>query len=455
MTDYGILTLLPAIAVIVLAIKTKRTTEPLIIGFVLSYIIIDGVKFVPSVIDSFFSVITDYDNVWIIVTTGFFGSLIVLLNASHGTHAFAKSLSKICNNGKKTLVFSWIMGIVIFIDDYLNIMTINSCMRRISDRNKEPRESLAYVVDSTGSPTCVLLPFSGWAIFYSKAFFEQEAVKNLGYKDAMATYVHAIPFIFYASVSLIVVLLFALGIIPRIGAMKKAYERVEKTGMVYSETSKKFNLTEENSSEEAKSNIIDFIVPMGLMIAITVVYDDILLGLIAAILSCIFLYVPRKLITMEEFCDLWIKGFADTIPMSAIIVAALCMRTASSDINLPEYVIRHVMPIVTKNTFPAMAFLVVSALAFITGSNWGIPAVCVPIVIPLGAACGANILLVMGAIVSGGVFSSHACYYSDTTVLTSAYCGVDNVDHVTTQMPYAIIGLIISFIAFLICGFVM
>ena len=453
MTDYGLLTLAPAVLVIILAIKTKRTTEPLIIGFVLSYIIIDGVKCIPSIIQSFFSVITDYDNVWIIVTTGFFGSLITLLNASHGTHAFAKSLSKFCDTGKKTLVLSWIMGIMIFIDDYLNIMTINSCMRQISDRNKEPRESLAYVIDSTGSPTCVLVPFSGWAIFYSKSFFEQKAVQGLGFSSAMQAYVHAIPFMFYAIASLLIVLFFVVGIIPKVGAMNAAYVRVEKTGKVYSEASEKFNLTNDTYNHEGKANIIDFLLPMGIMIIITVIFDDILLGLLAAILLCLLMYVPRKLMSLEDFCDLWIKGFADTIPMSAIIVAALCMRTASSDINLPDYVISHVMPFVSQNTFPAIAFLVVAALAFITGSNWGIPAVCVPIIIPLGAACGANILLVMGAIVSGGVFSSHACYYSDTTVLTSAYCGIDNVDHVTTQMPYALIGLVVSFLAYLICGF--
>lgn len=454
MANYGLLTLLPALLVIVLAIKSKRTTEPLIIGCVVSYIIIYGLKFVPPLVDTFFGVITDYDNVWIIVTTGLFGSLIALLNASHGTHALANKLRKICKSGKSTLLLSWIFGVIIFIDDYLNIMTINSCMRRLSDKNKVPRESLAYVVDSTGSPTCVLVPLSGWAIFYSEAFFAQEAVRNLGYGSAMEAYVHAIPFIFYAIVSLLLVLLFVLGVIPKIGPMKKAYTRVETTGMVYSENSRKLNTNEDNS-DEGKSNIIDFIIPMGLMIAISVIFDDIFLGLIASIVACLLLYVPRKIMKMSEFCDMWIHGFADTIPMSAIIVAALCMRTASSNIGLPEYVVQHVMPFVTQRTFPAVAFLVVSILAFITGSNWGIPAVCIPIIVPLGAACGANILLVMGAIVSGGVFSSHACYYSDTTVLTSAYTGIDNVEHVTTQLPYAIIGLVISFAVFMVCGFIL
>lgn len=451
MNNFGLLTLLPAIMVIVLAIKTKRTTEPLIIGCVLSYMIIYGFKFVTPLVDSFFSVVTDYDTVWIIVTTGFFGSLIALLNASRGTNAFAKMMGKICKDERSTLLMSWLLGVIIFIDDYLNIMTINSCMKKLSDKNKIPRESLAYIVDSTGSPTCVLLPFSGWAIFYAKEFYEQAAVKNLGFGSAMKAYIHAIPFMFYAIFALIIVLLFSLGIIPKIGPMKKAYKRVEETGMVYSESSKKYNRHETND-EIGESNIIDFLIPMALMIAITIVFDDIFLGLLASILSCLFLYVPRKKITLKDYCDIWVQGFAETIPMVIIIVSAMCFKTASSDINLPEYVIQHIMPFVTGHSFPAIAFIVVSALAFITGSNWGIPAVCVPIIIPLGAACGANTLLVMGAIISGGVFSSHACYYSDTTVLTSTYSGIDNADHVTTQIPYALIGVAFSFIAFLAFG---
>ena len=454
MDGFGLLTLLPAVTVIVLAIRTKRTTEPLIIGCVLSYIILYGIKFVTPLVDSFFSVVTDYDTVWIIVTTGFFGSLIALLNASRGTNAFAKMMGKVCKNEKSTLLMTWLLGIIIFIDDYLNIMTISSCMKKLSDKNKVPRESLSYIIDSTGSPTCVLLPFSGWAIFYAKAFYEQDAVKDLGYGSAMQTYIHAIPFMFYAIAAIIIVLLFSLGMIPKIGAMKKAYQRVEETGMVYGESSEKYN-RHENSGEIGKTNIIDFLIPIALMIVITIVFDDIFLGLLASILSCLFLYVPRKIITLKDFCDTWVQGFADTIPMSIIIVSAMCFKTASSDIDLPEYVIRHIMPLVTGQTFPAIAFLVVSALSFITGSNWGIPAVCVPIIIPLGAACGANALLVMGAIISGGVFSSHACYYSDTTVLTSTYSGIDNTDHVISQIPYALIGVAVSFIAFLAFGYIL
>lgn len=455
MESYGVLTLLPAVLVIAFAVITKRTTEPLLIGSVVSYIIIDGIHFIPYFADAFFSVATDYDNVWLILVCGLFGSLIALLNASKGTHAIAREIGKICKTEKSTLLMSWVLGIIIFVDDYMNIMTISSCMRRISDKNKVPRESLVYVVDSTGAPTCVLLPFSTWAIFYAGAFYEQESIQALGFGNAIETYMHAIPFIFYAIIALLVVPLFAIGVIPKLGAMKGAYARTKKTGCVYSELSKCYNKNFDEAGDAKNAHVLDFLIPMGLLIAITIAVDDIFLALLASIVSCFLLYIPRRIISAKEFCDLWIKGFADMVPALAIILMALLMRRASADLNLPDYVVGHIMPYVSAKTFPAIAFLVVSGLAFITGSNWGIPAVCVPIIVPLGAAAGANLLLVMGAIVSGGVFSSHACFYSDATVMTSTSCGIENMEHAATQLPYALIALTISFVVFLVCGCVM
>lgn len=453
MENFGILSLLPAAIVIVLAIISKRTTEPLLIGCVASYVIIHGVRFITPLIDCLFTVVTDYDNVWLILVCGLFGSLVALLNASNGTQAIARALGRVCKNGKRTMLASWVLGILIFVDDYMNIMTISSCMTKLSDKHKKPREALAYVIDSTGAPTCVLLPFSTWAIFYAGAFFELEEVRTLGYGDAMSTYIHAIPFMFYAIVALLIVPLFIYGVVPRIGAMKKAYERVASTGQIFSEESRRYNLDEDEVSEE-KARIIDFLIPIGLLIIITIVANDIFLALLASIISCLVLYVPRKVISLRQFCDLWVKGFADMVPCLAIIVAALMMRQASNDLRLPDYVINLVMPYVGKETFPAIVFLVVSCLAFITGSNWGIPAVCAPIIIPLGASVGANLLVVMAAIVSGGVFSSHACFYSDATVMTSTSCKIENMEHVSTQMPYALIAMGISLVMYLICGFV-
>lgn len=457
---YGILTLFPALIVILTAVKTKRTTEPLLIGVIISYLIIcffDGENFIEKVTESFFSVVTDYDTMWLVIVCGLFGSLIALINKSNGTYAIARFLGEICKTEKATLLVAWILGIIIFIDDYMNILTVSACTKRLSDERKSPREALAYIIDSTGAPVCVLLPFSTWAIFFSGIFYEQESVRELGYGSAIQTYIHTIPYMFYAIVAVIIVPLFIFGIIPKLGKMKEAYERTRTTGKLYSEESEKYNLKEEKAIGEIdqNANILDFILPMAVMIIVQLTMDDMFIALIASILVCGILYIPRKKMKSGEFCDLWIHGFADLVPSLAIIIAALFMRQASADLMLSEYVIRIIEPLASVKLFPMIAFIAVSCLGFITGSNWGIPAVCAPIIIPLGAAIDANLLLVMAAIVCGGTFCSHACFYSDATVLTSSVCGIENMDHVYTQLPYAMLSLIISCVAFLVAGLIM
>lgn len=378
--------------------------------------------------------------------------MIAVINAAKGTHAIANFLGKICKTGKSTLLISWLLGIIIFVDDYMNIMTISACTKKLSDLRKVPREALAYVIDSTGAPICVLLPFSTWAIFFAGIFYEQKEIVELGYGSAMSTYIHSIPYMFYAMVAVVVVPLFILGVIPKMGAMKKAYQRVAVTGKVYSENSDKLNKKDDNETNK-DAKIIDFLIPIATMIIIQLAVGDMFIAIISAIISAAIIYVPRKKVKTNQFCDLWIQGFADSIPALAIIIAALWMRQASADLNLPQYIIGLVKPIVTPHIYPMLAFMVVAVLGFITGSNWGIPAVCAPIIIPLGAACGANLLSVMAAIVCGGTFCSHACFYSDATVITSASCGIENMEHVYSQLPYTIVSAAVASLLFLISGY--
>lgn len=383
-----------------------------------------------------------------------FGSLVAVITAARGTHAIADFLGKVCKSKKSTLLVSWLLGIVIFVDDYLNILTIGACTKKLADERKVPREALAYVIDSTGAPVCVLLPFSTWAIFFAGVFYENTEIVNLGYGSAMSTYVHAIPFMFYAMSALLVVPLFIVGVLPKLGTMKKAYQRVEKTGMVYSPSSERFNKMETEKTEATNSSIWDFVFPIATLIVVQLSTDDMFVAVISAILVAAILYLPRKRVTPNTFCDLWVQGFADSVSALMIIVAALWMRQASADLSLPAYVISIVEPFVSARLYPMVAFIVVALLGFISGSNWGIPAVCAPIIIPLGASVGSNLLLVMAAIVCGGTFCSHACFYSDATVITSNTCRIENMDHVYSQLPYAIISAIFACIAFLIAGFV-
>ena len=452
--EYGVLSILPALIVIIFALLTKKTLEALLLGTLSTYIIMYGFGFGSKWSEAFFAAAGNPDNQWVLIVCGLFGSLIALLRKSKGTLGFAGKLERYCKTQKSTLITTWILGILIFVDEYLNIMTLGACMKNISDKKKVPRESLAYIIDSTGAPICVLLPFSTWAIFYASVFGKEPAVAALNYGSDIATYLKVIPFTFYAWASVIIVPFFILGVIPKMGKMKEAYNRVETTGKVYGETSSKFNsdLIDEYASGEGK--LIDFLLPMGVLIGITIISGDLFISVIASLFVCLVLYVPRKKMTFDEFCDIYIRGFCDMVPTIAIVFMAFVMQQAANDIGLPTYVIEAVAPYLNGNIFPAISFIVVALLTFITGSNWGIPAVCVPIILPLGASLGANLILVMAAVLSGGTLGSHACFYSDATVLTSSSCSIDNMDHALSQIPYALLASAASLVGFLICGFI-
>lgn len=456
--NYGLLTFVPIIVVIALALKTRKTLFSLIIGTLLCYIIISGVGFYEGWTDAIFRAACKQTNQWVFLVCMLFGSLIALLGASHGTLGFSRLLERFCVGPKSTLIVTWIMGVIIFIDDYLNIMTLSVCMKKLSDKNRIPREALSYVIDSTGAPVCAILPLSTWAVFFSELFYDNAGIKALGYGGPMQTFFHVIPVSFYAIFAIAIVPLFALGLAPKMGRMRRAYERVKKTGKVYSPESGMLNAEEESSESidvNLKGNILDFIIPIGVLIASAIAVGDLFISVLAAIFACFVLYVPRKKISFQRFCDLAMYGFSNMVPTVAIIFFAFVMQEAMGDIRIANYLIEMVSPYASAALLPAIAFVVVAALNFSTSSVWGIPAIVTPIILPLAFKIGADPVLVMGAIVSGATFGSHACFYSDATVLTSSCCKMENMDHALSQFPYSLLAAGLALVGYVACGFIM
>jgi Na+/H+ antiporter NhaC len=352
------------------------------------------------------------------------------------------------------LLTTFVLGIVIFVDDYLNVLSIGVCMKGVYDKKKIPREALAYMLDSTAAPVCVLLPFSTWAVFYASLFYEQDCISSAGFASGIDAYTHAIPFCFYPIITLVIVLLFSLGWMPKLGGMKKAYERVEKTGKVYSDASRKYN-HEEYKGYEEDGNIWDFIIPMAVLVGVAVVTSDVLVAVVLAIFACFIIYVPRKIVKFDDFFNIVAKGFADMIPVCILLTVAFAAQSIMDEMGLASYIIENMTPLLSASTFPVLSFILVAALGFTTGSFWGMCAVVTPIIFPLAAALGANPVLVMGAVVSGGAFGSHACFYGDATVLASTGACIDNMEHTISQLPYVLIASVITVAAYLVCGFVM
>lgn len=449
--EYGVLCLVPVTIIVVFVLATKRTLEGLLLGAVVAYAIMYGKEFFSHFLEAMFQVACDREFQWVFLVCGLMGGLVKLLEVSGGALGFSKKAEHYCKSRRSVLLATWLLGIVIFVDEYLNIMILSAATKRLSDKCKVCREEIAYVIDSTGAPACVLLPFSTWAGFYAVVFFNQPAVRELGYTSAMSTYMHVVPFTFYAIFTLIITLLFCVGILPPIGKMKQVRARVESTGRVYSEKSAVFNT--EKIEVNADGKLIDFLLPIVSLIGIAIWTDDLLTAVIITLVLCAFLYLPRRLMKFSEFCDLYIKGLVEIVPVLAIVFAAFIVQNACIEIGLSEYLVELTKPFLSGAVLPAVTFLIVAMLIFVTGSIWGISAVCVPIFVSLGVHLDANLILIMAAILSGGVFGSHACFYSDATVMTSECCGIDNFEHVMTQLPYVILSTLLTVASFLIAGF--
>ena len=448
----GLIAIFILLVIIVGAIATRRCVEFLIGGSLLAAIFMYGKDFLPQWCTLIQDVLAE--NVWIVLVCGLFGSLIALLQESKGTFGFQKLVSKFCNTERKTLLTTFVMGILIFVDDYLNVLSIGVCMKGVCDKRKIPREALAYMLDATGAPVCVLLPFSTWAVFYASLFIDQASVKALGFKTGIQAYIHAIPYCFYPILTIAIVFLFALGVMPKLGAMKKAYKRVEETGKVYSDASRKYNHDDRKGYEE-DGNIWNFVIPMGVLVAIAIATSNLLLAVVVSLIICFVLYVPQKVVALDDFFNLVVRGFSDMLPILILLVIAFVLQKVTEGMGMTDFIISVAKPLLWGPVFPAIAFVLVAALTFTTGSLWGMSAVVAPIVFPLGAAIGANPILIMAAIISGGAFGSHACFYTDATLLSSQSAGIDNMEHALTQLPYVIIASVLSVVGFLICGFVM
>lgn len=455
MEGLGVWSLVPPLFVILFALKTRKTFEALLLGAVLAYIMVYGAGFFGPFMDAIYDVMMDGDTVWVLLTCGLFGSLIALLEKSKSVFSFSRLMLKYGDTPKKSLMATWILGIIIFVDDYLNVLTIGAAMKRVTDKHKIPREMLAYIIDSTGAPVCVLIPLSTWVVFFAAVFGNQPELAFLG--SGMQIYYRALPFIFYAWAALIVVPLVIMGIIPMMGPMKKAYERVESSGNVFSERSSQYNRNSEATEEDMlhKGKLIHFLIPIVVLIAVTFYTEDLLVGVILSVVSGAVIYLPFKVMNLDDYSNAVLNGFANMVPMLAIIVAAFTIQRAVAETGLTEFVVTTVQPFMSPSLFPAITFIVVAGLSFITGSNWGVPAVTVPVIAPLALAVGANPYLALAAIVSGGTFGSHACFYSDCTVLTSSATGIDNMEHALSQYPFALISAGMAIAAYLVVGFIM
>lgn len=442
MENYGILSLLPVAVVIVLVFFTRRTAVSLLAGTLVGAVMLYGVGFPKPWLDVVYGVMGSDLWIWLVLVCGFFGSLVALFEASGGIHGFTAIAVKICQGERRTLLASWLLGIVTFVDDWLSILSVGTAMRRATDRFHIPREMLAFLSNITASSVCVIVPTSTWGVFMISQLVATDVCTT---EAGMSTFLQTLPFLFYPLVALLCGLLYAVGVLPKVGPMRKAYALAQ---------------VKERPVEEApqqasgkKPHALNFLLPLILVTAVTIATREILYGTLLCLVFCAVLYLPQKLLTPGEYLDTAMSGFKGMIGVLAIVTCAFMLRDINSLLGMPEFVIGAAKAAISPQLLPVAAFLIVTVLAVAAGNFWGICAIAFPVIIPIAQALDANVLLTAGAIISATAAGSHICFFGSEATLACSATGIENVRYAQTAIPMLIIPVVISLLLYLAAGF--
>jgi tetracycline resistance efflux pump len=457
MSEPTALSLIPPAVVLILAVMLRRPILALVLGAISGLLLLSPSEALNNFSEISLKVMQDETIGWLILVCGSFGALIALLVRTGGALAFGRAALTLAKGRRSSLLMTFALGVVIFVDDYLNALTVGETMKRVTDRFRISREMLAYVVDSTAAPICVLVPLSTWAVFFG-GLLENNDIAATG--QGISVYIQAIPYMLYAWFAVILVVLVAAGVVPAIGPMRKA-EIAARHGsagaMHVGELSPEHNYSMKSLEEEFEGadkeggKLYNFLVPLLMLIGFTIYFDiDVWMGMLATLAITVPFYLLQRLMPLSEMLDQMVDGFKTMLPAIGIVIAAFIFKDVCDQLMLPQYVVESLKPYMSPQMLPAMVFLAMAVLAFATGSSWGIFAVTIPIVMPLAYALQADIPLTIGALLSASAFGSQACFYSDSTVLAAQGSGCNLISHAVTQLPYTLIAAGLAFVGFIL-----
>ena len=462
--------LVPPLLAIVLALVTKEVYSSLFIGVAMGALLYTG--FHPwNAFVAFFDIMKNSMNLNILIFDVLLGMIIVLMSKSGGSAAYGKWAGNKIKSKKSAMLATTGLGVLIFVDDYFNCLTVGSVMRPVTDRFKVSRAKLAYIIDATAAPVCIIAPISSWAAAVNS--YVPEDVGISGFQLFLRT----IPYNLYAILTLLMVFTIILTGLD-FGLMKK-HEKNAAAGDLFTSGGEEFDQVKE---EEISSNgkVIDLVLPVLVLIGTAIgamIYTGFLGGatdvvtafagcdaetslIFATLITVMFmlvLYLPRKVITFKGFMDSFVEGFKMMIPAIGILIFAWSLKGMGDALEIASFVENLVGSNASASVLlPAILFLVAIFLSFSTGTSWGTFAILVPIAIAMfpGADNMQMMIIAVASVLSGAVCGDHVSPISDTTVMSSAGAQSNHINHVTTQMQYAVVVAVVSAIGYVIAGFV-
>lgn len=471
----GFFSILPPIIAIALALITKDVISSLILGIVsgtVIYILNTGGGSPVLALDYTFTVMADKFDVMMIIFMCILGALVAVITLAGGARAYGSWASKKVKSPIGAKLATSFLGIVIFIDDYFNCLTVGTVMRPVTDIHKISREKLAYLIDAMAAPICIIAPVSSWAASVI-SYFPKDTQG-----DGMSLFIKTIPFNFYALLTIVMVIMLSvwnLDFGPMAKFERKARHRKAENTEVRSTLSDDFS----NRAVSEKGKVYDLIIPILALILFSVLamlytggYFDgenksmfqafgdtvptksLVLGGFSALVAAFLLFMPRKVLSFQEFMEGIVLGVKSMVTACIILALAWTIKGVCDILSTGAYVSRMVetsnMPVML---IPAIVFIVAALLSFSIGTSWGTFGILIPIMITVSETVSPELLIInLAATLAGSIFGDHCSPISDTTILSSTGAGCNHIDHVATQIPYAVLVACCSFIGFIVAG---
>lgn len=468
--------IVPPIVAIGLALLTKEVFSSLLVGIftgTLIYAVGTDANIVMGTLETAFTMMAKKVDFNILIFCSLLGALVYLISLSGGTVAYGRASTRIIRGRRSSLASTSGLGLAIFIDDYFNCLTVGTVMRPITDLYKVTRAKLAYIIDSTAAPVCIIAPISSWAAAVGSS------LKDTGVFDSeLGAFVATIPWNFYALFSLVLVF-FLCWTDFDFGPMKRAEDRLRREGVDPTATS----TTGDNQLKyNPNGTTWDMLVPLGALIVFAVLAlmytggywgDDakyhtfmaaignssasisLVFASFGALIVALLMYVPRRLMSFAQFAEGSVEGMKMMLPANIILILAWTLSGVCRELlSTPQFMQQVVTASGMGVTFlPVIVFALAAFLAFSMGTAWGTFGILIPIVVPIVQALDpALTVVVLSATLAGSVFGDHCSPISDTTILSSAGSGCSHIEHVSTQLPYALLVAGSAAVGYLVAG---
>ncbi len=465
--------LVPPVVAIVLALITKEVYSSLFIGILVGALFYSGFSFEGTLNhmlqEGFISVLSDAYNVGILIFLVILGAIVCMMNEAGGSAAFGRWAGKHIKTRTGAQITTILLGILIFVDDYFNCLTVGSVMRPITDSHKVSRAKLAYLIDATAAPVCIIAPISSWAAAVS-GFVEGE--------DGLSIFIRAIPYNFYALLT--IVTMFALALMKMDFGPMALHEKNAMRGDLFTTGRPEGEEDDKGTAQMKKGKVCDLVFPVVVLVIcciIAMIYTGgffsgtdfvtafsqsdaslaLSLGSFIALVIAVVFYAVRKVLPFRKSMECIPEGFKAMVPAILILTFAWTLKAMTDSLGASVFV-ETAMKSASDglmNLLPAIIFLVGCFLAFATGTSWGTFGILIPIVVGVFETSDPRLMIIsISACMAGAVCGDHCSPISDTTIMASAGAQCNHVNHVSTQLPYAIVVAAVSFLTYILAGFV-